>query len=141
MKRAICLLLCLLPLCTAAEERQLGLPDASEMLMLSRAFCPESTKEVAYQPGYPVSAALFTVDAPEAVRVEIVSLDDLEYPVVTVRGVYQHQQEDGSWTLVAAFDTASDVCKTTRETLRATLYSIDGTPLEILTLYFHAPNW
>lgn len=140
MKRALCLLLCLLPLCAAAE-RQLGLPDEAETLMLSGTLCPESAKEVAYHPGYSVSAALFTVEDPEAVRVEIVSLDDLEFPVITVRGVHPYLQEDGSWTLVAAFDTASDVCKTTRETLRATMYSIEGAPLEILTLYFHAPNW
>lgn len=96
---------------------------------------------VAYRPGYGVSAPLFTVADPAQVRVEILSLDGLEYPVVTLRSVISVEQEDGSWNLVAAFDTAGDVCKTTRERVTATLYDLEGQPLEARMLEFHAPSW
>lgn len=96
---------------------------------------------VAYQPGFGVSAALFNVENPENYRVEIVSLDDLEHPVMSVQGVITQKQQDGSYRMGGAFNSASDVCKTTTETLCATLYDVDDQPVEVLTIIFDAPNW
>lgn len=211
MKRALCLLVCLLPLWAAAESRQFQLPGAAEqlrqsgtvyqqdgwtmltvtaetaclaspgdgkeltrlpegaraivcreMLLISgrgsawyRVFLPgtgygyvdggsvrlDEPMQVAYQPGYSVSAALFTVADPSAVRVEILSLDNLEFPVITPGRITAQPQTDGSYRLIAEFATASDICKTRSESLCATLYGADGVPLEVLTLLFDAPNW
>lgn len=101
----------------------------------------DEPQRLAYRPGFGVSAALFTVENPEDVRVEVTSLDGLEYPVVTLHRIYTQQQEDGMWCFFAAFGTASDVCKTTDEVLCATLYGLDGEPIEMLTLSFYAPFW
>lgn len=101
----------------------------------------DEPQRLAYRPGFGVSTALFTVENPEEVRVEVESLDGLEYPVVTLQRIYTQQQEDGKWRFFAAFGTASDVCKTTDEVLRATLYGPDGEPIEVVRLSFYAPFW
>lgn len=101
----------------------------------------DEPRRIAYQPGFGVSAALFTVADANQVYVGIASLDGLEFPVITVQRIYSQQQEDGSYVMAAAFNSASDVCKTTRESLCATLYNLDGQPLEVLTLVFDAPTW
>lgn len=96
---------------------------------------------IGYHPGFGVSAALFTVADANQVYVGITSLDNLEFPVISVGNIYSQQQEDGSYVMSAAFTTAADVCKTTSERLCATLYDLEGEPIEVLVLEFDAPNW
>lgn len=102
---------------------------------------PDEPRRLPYHPGFGVSTALFTVENPEAMRVEVVSLDDLEYPVVTLQYVYPSQEENGTWRFIAAFGTASDVCKTTDEAVCATLYGPDGEPIEVVTIAFFTNSW
>lgn len=94
-----------------------------------------------YQPGFGVSGGLFTVDDPALYRVEVASLDNLEYPVVTVGRISPQLRENGQYLLVCAFTTAADVCKTTQERLCATLYDLEDRPLEVVMLTFDAPLW
>lgn len=117
------------------------LPDMGYGYIRSTNVAMDAPLRVAYQPGFGVSAALFDVENPENYRVEIISLDDLEYPVMGVQSVFSQKQDDGSYALGGAFSSASDVCKTTRETLCATLYDMEGQPVEVLTIIFDAPNW
>lgn len=96
---------------------------------------------IPYVPGYGVGVDLFVVEAPEQYRVEVTSLDGLEYPVVEFQRISSRQQEDGQYQLNASFSTAADVCKTLQENLCVTLYTLDGRPMEVLTLAFDAPTW
>ncbi len=117
------------------------LPEYGYGFLDTRCVQAEEGKSVPYQPGFGVSVSLFTVGDPEQYRVEVVSLDGLEFPVVTFQYIMPQQQEDGRYLLIAVFATASDVCKTLKENLCATLYDPDGQPLEVVPLYFHAPSW
>ena len=101
---------------------------------------PEEARLVGYQPGFGVSTALFAVADADQVRVEIASLDNLEFPVITLQDI-SVQERDGSDQIIAAFTTAGDVCKTTRETLLATLYDLAGEPIDVIKLEFDAPHW
>lgn len=102
---------------------------------------PDEPKQLTYHPGFGVSTALFAVENPEAMRVEVVSLDGLEYPVVTLHSVYPVQEENGPYRFILSFDTASDVCKTTEESVCATLYGPDGEPVEAVTIAFFTISW
>lgn len=117
------------------------LPGVGYGYVLQEDVRADAPQQLAYRPGFAVSAALFTVADPAACRVEVVSLDQLEYPVIRLTRVFSRQLEDGSWQLLASFDCAADVCKTTRETLIATLYAPDGEPAEVRMLIFDAPLW
>lgn len=117
------------------------LPEYGYGFLDARCVQEEEGKSVPYHPGFGVSVSLFTVEDPEQYRVEVVSLDGLEFPVVELTQIWAQAQTDGQYHMIAAFSTAPDVCKTTNERLCATLYDLEGTPLEVVTLYFHAPNW
>ena len=101
----------------------------------------DEARQITYQPGFGVSVGLFTVDDPAQYRVEVTSLDNLEYPVVTLAWVWDKALPEGGSQLVAVFDTAADVCKTLKENLCATLCDLDGQPVEVLMLTFDAPLW
>ena len=126
---------------TGAVWYRVYLPDAGYGWVSGDHVQLDEPRLLTYQPGFGVSVALFTVDDPASYRVEVASLDELEYPVVTWERIMSRQQEDGGYLLIAVFSTASDVCKTLKENLCATLYGPDGQPLEVLTLTFDAPTW
>lgn len=121
--------------------QEIYLPGEGYGYVRSAFVLPEEPQLVAYHPGFGVSVGMFTVADPEQVRTEIISLDGLEYPVVELQRIEATRQEDGSYLLIAQFDTAGDVCKTTKEQLCATLYDLAGNPLEVLTMVFDAPVW
>lgn len=101
---------------------------------------PEESRLITYHPGFGVSVGLFTVEDPEQVRVEITSPDGLEYPVVELMWISSQAQEGGT-LLTAHFSTAADVCKTTRERICATLYDLNGNPLDLMMMEFDVPGW
>ena len=126
---------------TGAVWYKVYLPDAGYGWVNGDDVQLDAPRMIAYQPGFGLSVGLFTVEDPTQYRVEVTSLDELEYPVVTCERVMAKQQEDGGYLLIASFATASDVCKTLKENLCATLYGPDGQPVDVLTLIFDAPTW
>lgn len=101
----------------------------------------DEAKQITYQPGFGVSVGLFTVEDPAQYRVEVTSLDHLEYPVVELMWIWHKALPEGGYQLIGAFSTAADVCKTLQESLCATLYDLNGQPVEVLRMNFDAPLW
>ncbi len=120
---------------------QVYLPEQGYGWVSGDAVQLDEAKQITYQPGFGVSVGLFTVEDPAQYRVEVTSLDNLEYPVVELMWIWHKALPEGGYQLVGAFSTAGDVCATLRENLCATLYDQSGQPVEVLLMTFDAPLW
>ncbi len=102
----------------------------------------DKAQELLYNPGFGQTVALFTVDDPAQYRVEVEKADkEQECSVATLTRITALPQESGQYLLVGHFSLEENVCKVTREMLQATLYDLDGQPVEVHPFVFDLPKW